>query len=218
MEQKLKGIMFDMDNTLLQSNIDFPEMKAATYCYLVQREVLPNKMNLHAHTTSTIIEEAIRTNKMTEELLREMWEIPKKYEIEGMRDAALEPGARDVLNILRGGYHLVIVTNNSVEAAKTALNEHHILEYFDLVVGREYMKTMKPSPDGYLHVLRTFDSSAQQWISVGDSWIDGKGSAAAGIRFIAYKSDQDKLRRMQVTPYAEIDHLMGLITILEQES
>lgn len=134
----------------------------------------------------------------------------------GMQGAELEPGAVELLSELKGRYHIAIVTNNSVEAAEIALRDNGISEYFDFIIGRELMKALKPSPDGFLRVLDEFKHSANEWLSVGDSWIDGKASISAGIRFIAYRSDIDKLKQMKVYPTAELSHLLELISLIEQ--
>ncbi|RJE90264.1 HAD family hydrolase [Paenibacillus sp. 1011MAR3C5] len=207
----IKGIIFDMDNTLLRSSIDFHSMKRDTYHYLVESQFLPPDWNLDQHTTSTIITEAISTNKMGPEHLRKMWDIAKKYEVDGMRGAKLEKGVVDFLNEIRGVYNLAVVTNNAVEAAETALRDNDILPYFDLVVGRERMNRVKPSPDGFLYVLQQFKKTTpQEWISVGDAWIDGKASIAAGIPFVAYNGDSDKMKQHGVVPCGEISDIREL--------
>lgn len=216
MEPIVRGIVFDMDNTILRSRIDFPAMKRETYAFLVSKNILPAGYVLSEHTTSTLIEEAARTSGMTEELLRELWDIPTKHEVAGMRGADLEPGARELLDGLGGDYRMAIVTNNSVAAAEQALRENGILAYFDLLIGRESVQAMKPSPDGYLRVLSEYPFSADEWLSVGDSWIDGKASIEAGIKFIAYRSDGDKLKQMNVKPFAAIEELPELLSIIER--
>lgn len=216
MKHQLKGIVFDMDNTILRSRIDFQAMKNETYQFLLSKEILPDEYNLDYQTTSTIIEEAIQTNRMTEVLLNEMWDIAKKHEVYGMQGADLEPGAVESLSELKGRYHIALVTNNSVEAAEIALRENNIFEYFDFIIGRELMKAMKPSPDGYLRVLDEFKHSANEWLSVGDSWIDGKASISAGIRFIAYRSDKEMLKQMKVHPTAELSSLLELMSLIER--
>lgn len=212
---KMKGIMFDMDNTLLRSKIDFAAMKHETYQFLVHRGIIPDDVNLNNQTTSTLIEAAIRTNKMTDEQLKEMWEIPKKHEMIGMKDADLEPGVTEVLEKLKGKYLLVIVTNNSVDAAIAALRDNHILEYFDGVIGREMMGLLKPSPDGFLFVLNQYrDILAEDWLSVGDSWVDAVASARAGIPFISYKGDLLKMNDKGVSPIANIIDIKELLTVI----
>jgi phosphoglycolate phosphatase len=201
----IKGIIFDMDNTLLKSKIDFAAMKLETFRFLVSRGLLSRPLDISKHTTSTLIEEAAKTGGMTEELVAEMWEIPRRFEMEGMKGAELEDGVAETLEELKGKYRMAVVTNNSNIAAEAALRDHDILDFFDVVVGRETMSSLKPSPAGFHYILdRCSDISAGEWISVGDSWIDGKASMTAGIRFISYQGDIAKMNRMGVHPYASI--------------
>jgi len=216
--RKIKGIIFDMDNTLLRSRIDFEGMKHETFHFLVSRGILPRELEITNHTSSTIIKEAIKSNMMTEEMLLEMWEIPKRFEIDGMKDADLEAGVTDILEELKGKYRMAIVTNNSNQAAGKALRDNDIVEYFDYVVGRESMKSLKPSPDGFNIIVEKYnDISINEWISVGDSWIDGRASSAAGITFISYQGDIEKMNTMGVFPFATIKEFSELREFLVNE-
>jgi phosphoglycolate phosphatase len=176
---------------------------------------MPGGLLLDEHTSSTIIGAAQKSNHLTDELADQMWRIAEKHEVSGMQDADLEPGAEAVLRHLYGDYCLVVVTNNSIGAAEVALGANGIYEYFDLVIGREMMKALKPSPDGFLVALNKFQHIApNEWISVGDAWIDGKASAEAGIPFISYQGDAKKMRSNGVFPMAEITEIGELLGFL----
>lgn len=129
--KNIKGIIFDMDNTLLRSTIDFPSMKRGTYKFLTTNGVLPPDLELSNHTTATIIEEAIGTGCLSETMKQEMWEIVTSFELEGMKGAGLETGVVEILDELKDNYVLTVVTNNSLEAAETALQGNGVREYFE---------------------------------------------------------------------------------------
>jgi len=207
----VKGLIFDMDNTLLRSRIDFEAMKQDVYQFLVSHGILAEGIELSRHTASTLIEAGVKTNRMNESLIKELWDVPKKHEVTGMKDAELEPGVKELLKEWQGQYHLVVVTNNSIEAAEAALRDHDVLRFFEQVVGREQVRLLKPAPDAFLHVLQRFgEVSPGEWISVGDSWMDGRASALAGIPFIAYGGDEAKMKEMEVFPRAFIRDLRNL--------
>ncbi|NLC69151.1 MAG: HAD-IA family hydrolase [Clostridiaceae bacterium] len=211
MGNKIKGIIFDMDNTLLSSRIDFAAMKSDTYNYIVKLGLLPGDPEFLGMTTAGIIEKAAESNKMTKALKDKIWSIPTKYEILGMKDAPLEPGAEELLEELHGKYRLAVVTNNSVKAAIRAFKRNNIYRYFDIIVGREMVDSLKPSADGFLYVLSRYkDIPPAEWLSVGDAWLDGKASMQAGIKFIAYNGDIEKMNSMGVYPYAEIGDIREL--------
>lgn len=214
-KRKVQGIVFDMDNTLLKSNIDFAAMKKETFRFLSSRGVLSAELDLNGHTSSTLIAAALQTRSMSAALIRDMWEIPRKYEMAGMHQAELEPGVTELLSQLRGKYYLTVVTNNSIEAADRALRNHRIQDCFDYIVGREGMESLKPAPDGFLHILQSYGNTApEEWISVGDSWIDGKASAEAGVAFISYRGDLAKMNRMGVYPVAHIDDIRRVLDFI----
>ncbi|GIQ69609.1 hypothetical protein XYCOK13_24330 [Xylanibacillus composti] len=216
MNRSVQGIIFDMDNTLLQSHIDFKAMREEIYAFLRAHELIPPLPSIEEHTSSTLIQTAIDTNNMTQALLQELWTIPAKHEYIGMRGAKLEPGVQALLEELAGQLRLTIVTNNSQAAARLALEENGIWSYFDWVVGREQMQQMKPSPSGFLEVLSRFPGlPVSAWVSVGDAWIDGIASAAAGIPFIAYRGDSDLLHKKGVRPLANMTHIRELKTYIQ---
>ncbi|MEJ9216883.1 HAD family hydrolase [Paenibacillus glucanolyticus] len=212
----IKGIVFDMDNTLLHSSIDFGAMKREIYTFLCDHRLLPAGLSLDLHTTSTVIAEAMNTGLLSEELSSEMWDIAKKHEIQGMIGAHLEEGSMELIQQLHGQLHLVIVTNNALEAAMSALNENGVAHYFDLIIGREAMGSLKPAPDGYLEVLKHFShTSPKEWLSVGDAWVDGKASESAGMPFIAYRGDGAKMNSMDVAPFAKIQDIREVLGFLQ---
>lgn len=216
MSNRYKGIIFDMDNTILRSNIDFASMKRETFRYLVSNGILPSDTNLERHTTSTLIKTAIDANQMNSFMVDAMWEIPKKFEVNGMENAELETGALELLEELHGSYCLAIVTNNSITAAETALRGNGIFDYFDCVIGREMTASLKPSPDGFHYVLGQLEHiKAKEWISVGDAWIDGKASTEAGIDFVAYNGDRAKMLEYGVHPIAYIEDIREIKRLLD---
>jgi phosphoglycolate phosphatase len=211
MGNKIKGIIFDMDNTLISSKIDFAAMKRDTYNYIVKLGLLPEGPEILNMTTSRIIEKAAESKKMTKELKDKIWSIPTKYEVLGMENAPLEPGVEELVRELHGKYHLAIVTNNSVEAANRVIKRNNIYQYFDIIVGREMVDSLKPSPDGFIYVLNKYKNvSPGEWLSVGDAWLDGKASMLIGIKFIAYNGDIERMNSMGVYPYAEISDIREL--------
>lgn len=204
--------MFDMDNTLLKSNINFQAMKLETASFLKKNGVLSESFAIEEHTTSTLIQYAKENNGISEELYESAMQIALKYEVMGMEGAGLETGALELLIALANEYVLVIVTNNSFQAARRALQLTGIEGYFDLIVGREQMQAMKPSPSGYLVAKQHFPHIQQAaWISVGDSWIDGRASMDAGIAFISYGGAAATMEEKGVRTVAHINNLMQLL-------
>ncbi len=205
--RKCKGIIFDMDNTLLQSRIDFAAMKEDICRHLIGQGILTEQFPLHEHTSSTMLEYAKQAG-MDRALYLTCLNIAAKHELRGMEGAGLENGVPELIESLYGKFVMVVVTNNSLSAALKALEVTGIKTYFNSIVGREQMEAMKPSPSGFTYALNQFRTmTADEWISVGDSWIDGKASAGAGIPFISYRTSMEAMMDKGVSPIAKIDHI-----------
>lgn len=210
---KKKGIIFDMDNTLLQSRINFPGMKKAVFDLLVQHQLMDPELDYTKHSASQLIDFGRHSGRITHEIEASVWDTIVAYETEGMHGAALEDGAAEVLNALKSHYTLVILTNNARSAAIKALDETAIIHSFDRIAGREQMTMLKPSPSGIHFILEQYpDISAEQWVMVGDSWIDGKAAQDGGVSFIAYQGDQQEMEGHGITPVAYIGHLHELLS------
>lgn len=210
---RLQGIIFDMDNTLLRSSIDFPGMKRALFQFLVACGAVGADLAFSELSVSQLVELARRWPGFSPALEQPMWELVARYETEGMRGAGLEAGVEELLGYCHGRYRLAVLTNNAHRAACVALAETGIDRYFAHIVGREQMGALKPSPAGVLHILGLCpELPAAAWVMVGDSWIDGKAAQDAGVAFIAYRSRGEELARRGVTPgrvVAGMSELLG---------
>ncbi|MGG1660512.1 HAD family hydrolase [Brevibacillus sp. NRS-1366] len=209
-----KAIIFDMDNTLLQSKIDFLAMKRAIFQLWVENGICDPALSWENHTASQLIEIGRRSEKMTAELEAHMWEAVTAIEKAGMHQAVLEANAAEILEQLHQNYYLFILTNNAYAAAQEALKETEIIHYFDEVVAREQMTTLKPSPAGITYILGRYpDLPASAWTMIGDSWIDGKAAQDGRVRFIAYNGNPLDMERQGVAPQAFISDLRELLTL-----
>ncbi|MHB8064179.1 MAG: HAD family hydrolase [Ruminiclostridium sp.] len=213
--KQIKGIIFDMDNTLLRSKINFKQMKEEIFEFLIDVKIVSPDIFIFSETPSTLIEAAKQSSLFTLEMSEAIWKIAARYELEGMKDAVLEVGAKEMLTLLHGKYHLVILTNNAYAAAIRALRHNGIEKHFEKIIGREQVVSLKPSPFGVKHILSLYhDIPASQWLSVGDSWIDGKAAQEAEVKFISYQGDFQAMKAKGVYPHTNISTLFELSEII----
>lgn len=205
---KYRGIIFDMDNTLLSSEIDFEKMKYKIFYLLQEYKVISQDENLKNHSVSTLIEKAKKSKKYNNEINEKVWRVIDEIETEGLKKASLEPGAKKILDELSDNYTLAVFTNNSHTSASKALEKNKIDKYFTLIVTRKDIDALKPSPEGVLYIVNYYQYiDRSKWLFVGDSWIDGKSAIEAGVDFLAYKACEKELSRKGVLPIGIINHL-----------
>lgn len=207
---RYKAIVFDMDNTLLRSNIDFPRLKREVFAFLVERRIFAEDFPLGDHTIATLIE-AARAANLSADLEAAVWDIVACGEREGMAGAQLEPYVPEMLHVLQGNVHMTVLTNNALPAALDALDRTGVRTYFDHIAGREQMSALKPSPSGLFHLLSFYpDLRREEWLAVGDAWIDGKAAQQAGVSFLAYNARMDELERRRVPVIGHIRSMREL--------
>lgn len=209
--KSFQAFIFDMDNTLLQSRIDFFKMKKVVYDFLVREKLLPREFSWMDKTPSQIIEWG-RKLEGFQQVEQEVWQLVAEVEAEGMENVVLEPYAMELLAHLKEkNKRISLLTNNAYGAAAKALTDLSVLHLFDYVAGREQMKELKPSPSGIFHILDQDPTRPkEEWVMIGDSWIDGMAASRAGIPFIAYQASVPELEKKGVNPLGSIDCLKEL--------
>jgi phosphoglycolate phosphatase len=178
------GVIFDMDNTVIRSDIDFPLMNKEAIRILEEAGInLPDKSWV-SRMAAMVKNDPLMTDELWDYLWRRMAEI----EFEGLKKAALEPGIVPILEGLNEHAHLFLLTNNVHTDAETTLKRLGVDEYFDILIGRGMVPALKPAPDGIFYILKQFPHiKAQDCIAVGDALNDIQSAHAAGIdRFVAY--------------------------------
>jgi phosphoglycolate phosphatase len=213
------ALIFDLDNTLVHSKIDFRGIRAALVEILTQAGAIQEPLATEGPTRRSIGE----IIQLGEELDRragtdlsvQMWTVVEQFEREGMRLASVEPDASEALGELRSSGHAVgVLTNNSRVSALEALHEFGLLSYLDLVLGREDVPAMKPSPSGLLVARDRLGSRAAQLWMVGDSYLDGLAAARAGYPFVAFRAAIEDLQAHQIVPVAHIATLGEMLALL----
>jgi phosphoglycolate phosphatase len=211
------NVVFDLDNTLVHSRIDFLGIRTAVIDRLVAAGALdgppPNPRS------RSIPEWLDLATAHDARLAAELWQLVDRFEREGMLHGTVEADARPTLDRLRAaGMRLAVLTNNSLGSAEAALDRFDLRAPFDLVLAREVVAALKPAGDGVAQAHRTLGSSPTY--VVGDAYIDGLATqrARVGARFIAFRAEPADLAARGVRPWAsvqtlgELPELVGLET------
>jgi phosphoglycolate phosphatase len=176
-------VVFDLDNTLVHSQIDFPAMRAAVISLLRERDLNgASDDELRRLSVGEII--ALGAGQSAE-FETQAWQRVLEFEREGMLKATVESDAADTLGVLQSAqFHLAILTNNARQATRDALEKFALDSYFDLILTRDEV-AMKPRPDGLLQAQEILE--VERIVLVGDSWLDGAAANRAGVPFLAFR-------------------------------
>ncbi len=108
------------------------------------------------------------------------------FEFKSMPTAKPFPSCLKVVEKLKQIGSLVgIVTNSGRGPAQAILDDYGFLPYLNLVITRNEMSRMKPSPDGLLQAQRILGLNSLDMLYVGDSVLDIESARSANMKCAA---------------------------------
>lgn len=209
------ALIFDMDNTLLGSHIDFATIRRAliTLLHDAGATEAPEE-TLRLRAIADLVALGVAHDRAHGTALEaQMWKVIEAHEALGLRDAAPLDGSPGVLGELRTrGFRTAVLTNNGRTAALAALQSAGLSDCVETVVARDDVAALKPAGDGVAEATRRLSPVERVYV-IGDSWIDGAAAAAKGALFISYRRAPDDLREHGVRPWRAIMHLAELLDL-----
>lgn len=204
-------LIFDLDNTLIHSTIDFIGTRHRLIDLLEAAGRAPAPRD-------TLLREPIPhlvalAEGFDARLARAMWDVIAAAEAEGIRHATPVEHAGDVLRTLHArGYRLAVLTNNARDGVRPKLEEFAFDAFFDVIATRTDVPALKPSPEGVRYILERLPGVEVAYV-IGDAWIDGRAAENAGARFIGFGPREDASRDRGVRPWAWITDLRELLDL-----
>lgn len=164
-QRPITGIIFDLDGTLVDSQLDFSQIR--------QEIGLPDGQPILEAIEHMSQEEATRCH-----------EILDRHEIAGAERAQLIPGVTEMLATLaERELSLGLITRNSRQATDLTLQRLNI--QFDHVLAREDAPA-KPDPTAIHMLCRAWDLSVEQTVIIGDFHFDLEAGKRAGAWTVLY--------------------------------
>ena len=199
---KDKLIIFDMDNTILQSRIDFDWMLREVNAILAEY----GREDCFARTVAETITRYSQCPAYDEAVGKRLWDKVCEVEAVGMDKAINEPDAAEALDYLSQFAELALLTNNTDAAIGDNLDRLGLSRNLHYVAGRNSVPLLKPSPLGMLHVKEQFpDIPLSRTMAIGDAIIDAEAAEAAGIMFVAYnRSRMENWLKYNIYPLLEL--------------
>lgn len=185
------AVVFDLDDTLVESTVDFPKFKSQVIGRIGEFGDDPRLYSL-SETIITILErfEQRMVDRGIPEveirrMLAELDRIMDAVEMEKVEGTAALPGARGILEMLRGkGVKVGVLTRGCAEYASKALSLTGMAGLVDAVESRNSDTKPKPYPDSYLRLVRALGVDKDDTLFVGDHPIDAQCAANAGVPFV----------------------------------
>ncbi len=185
----VRAILFDLDGTLVETEIDFALMKREMLAFAEREGVSP--FGLQSLDILSIVNAVVRSfadRGVPDDAIRirrEALDILERIELTHSASARAIPGARELLGALRdAAIGIGIVTRNCRKAAQVSLDRAGIV--CDVLLTRDDVENVKPHADHLLQALRMLGAGVGEAVMIGDHWMDVQSGRAASVRTVGF--------------------------------
>ena len=193
MTAKYKAVIYDCDGVILDSiesnYIFYNRIMDGLGRPHIDRLCKESERVLHTFSYLDVIEHFFGRDPQKEEAIAIGKTIRYKELMPYMRR---EEGLVETLQALKGKVELAICTNRAA-SMEMIIEDFGLEGFFGCVMTAGKVKNPKPHPEPLLKVLEHYGITPQEALFVGDSEVDRQAALAAGVPFIAYKSDLQAL-------------------------
>jgi len=175
----VKAVVFDLDGTIANFNLDYVTVKADVRSYLI-RVGLPGSILSTNQSIFDMLKMAEiffknngKSDRTVGKVRNEALGIAEKYELEAAKTTGLISGAVETLETLKKmGLKIGLCTINSEKSTNHILKRFGISKFFDAVTPRNKVKFVKPSPEHLKATLKALRVNPKEAILIGDGTRD----------------------------------------------
>ncbi len=181
----IKGIIFDMDGTILNTIDDVVASVnyAMRYFNLPEKTVQEVKDGI-GRGAINLIEDVVPRGTSEADIYK-IYEVYQTYYDQHTNDfTAPYEGILDLLKTLKNNGYKLAVVSNKYRYLVEALNHDIFKDYFDISMGEMDRVPIKPAPDMIHIALKEMNLSKDEVIFIGDSDVDMMTATNANIKSI----------------------------------
>lgn len=177
-----KVIIFDLDGTLVNLNVNWRELKDTLNSrYSKIYDEADCQFNSISRCLSFIVDQD------DEAELNNFFQIIRKHELGGIKGSEInEKAVSFIKNLekfgLEDGVEFAVFSLNTRDCVKEALDLANIREKIDYIVGREDVRKWKPNPEGLLKIQEHYNLKKEEMIYIGDMAKDIEAGKRAGVK------------------------------------
>jgi phosphoglycolate phosphatase len=213
----VEAILFDFEGTLVDLQWDLQRAVKETLDML--RTLHFPIQRLQGMKYSTLMLEALRIaeeiGQSTDRVREKIGTIYDRFDEDAFVRWTLREGSKDSLSALKAkGTKIGLVSNVGRKALEKAILKLGVHSFFDVVVSRNDVQSMKPSGEGLSLALSRLQVMKGRALYVGDSLDDIQAAKAAGVRVIIITGKEDiEAELLSAGPDQMISHLDELLTL-----
>lgn len=203
-------IICDLDDTLVKTECHHMSSYQET---LINYEInlTDEEYRIHWIRDGKTIREFVQKHNLGHDPKELHRQKAKRYKQKIEKNVELCKGAFEFLEKNQNNYYLAVATNSFFEYAEIALQKTNIRQFFDIIVTRDNIKSLKPDPEIFIKTAEMLQVDVSECLVLEDAQKGIEAAFAAGMKSIAipniYTFDNDFSKAdLILKSLKEIDH------------
>ena len=200
----IKGVIFDLDGTLVDSmwvwsqiDVDYLKMKG----YSMPKNLRSEIVHLSFSQTAVYFKEKFNLSDSIEKISSDWHNMAYDHYSNNVK---LKLGVKDFLNYLKSyKIKIALATSNSVPLLEACLKHNGVYDYFDSITITDEVSKGKDCPDVYLLAASKLDVNPKDCLVFEDILPAVQGAKAANMKVIAVKDDECLDSKEDLLKYAD---------------
>ncbi|MHC3129306.1 MAG: HAD family hydrolase [Candidatus Bathyarchaeota archaeon] len=172
----IKAVIFDLDGTLKEFNLDIKACRTKIINFLTQQGFSRSLFSLNESAFDML--KKVKKYLITEDGKKQefakikdmVFSVVEDFELEAARTAKMFAGIPETLKALRDmKLEIALCTISSEKTTNYILKRFHLEQFFDAVITRESVFEVKPHPKHLEAALDALKVRSQEAVLVGDS-------------------------------------------------
>ncbi len=191
----IEAVIFDLDGTLANFNLDYKAMRSEVRTYLMSIHVPVSVLDVNESIFEMLkkaeifVKNSSKSAEAFEQVRAHALSIAERYEMEAATTTSLVTGAVETLKELqKKKLKIGLCTTSSEKAANYILQRFKIDGFFKVVVSRNKVKYVKPHTEQFELALKTLGVHAKSALMVGDSVVDMQSAKELKIIAVGFPS------------------------------
>jgi len=181
----IKGIIFDMDGTILNTIEDIKiSVNHAMRHFNLKEKTLQEVKDGVGSGAINLIEDIVPKGTSKEDIFKIYRVYQDHYDKHSNDHTGPYPGILDLLKHLKDAGYKLAVVSNKLEYLVQELNHQTFKDYFDVSIGETKDIPIKPAPDMLYKALNLLNLSKDEVLFIGDSDVDMMTATNANIKSV----------------------------------
>lgn len=205
MLKNIKGAIFDMDGTLVDSMLMWENIDKN---YLAKKNIAvppnlkSNIENMTFYETAEYFKTEFNISNSIEEIQKEWYDM---VSYEYSHNISLKPGAKKFLLLLKEkGIKIVLATNNYREITDICLKKNKIYNLFNSIITDDDISKSKAFPDIYIYAAKKLNLNPKNCIVFEDTLPAVKGAKSAGMTVVGVHDLYSEYQWNEIINYSDM--------------